>query len=515
MMPIQVTATPSVKLENDRRSAGFASSIWSDRFLGYVSNTMSSEDEMRHMKLMEEVRKMLVAALEKPSKNLDLIDAVHRLGVSRHFEKEIDGLIQKLHKIYEMQDHDHDDLYTTSLLFRLLRQHGHRISCDMFNKFKNDKGNLKESLIQDVRGMLSLYEATHLRVHGEDILDKAFLFTTTHLASMASNSSPPLARPIKHALRQSIHRNIPQVSDIQRWWKDLDFKTKLPLARDRVVECYHWILAMYFEPEYSLGRRITSKVIAITSIIDDIYDVYGKFEELEAFTEAIQRWEITAANQLPEYMKLAFQTLLDIYCEIEEYMAAEGKLNRVHYAREALKKLSRAYFEEAKWFHQKYVSRMEEYMRVALVTCCYFMLATTSCVFMGDVATKEAFDWILNDPKILTAASTVCRLLNDIMSHEFEQKRGHVASSIECYMRQNEATRQEAVDEFYKQVEDAWKDINEECLYPTSVPMPLLMRVVNPTRVTDVRYKDTDGYTFAEIVLKDFIRSLLVDPVPV
>ncbi|GLT83381.1 hypothetical protein SLE2022_016740 [Rubroshorea leprosula] len=66
MMPIQVTATVSVKLENDRRSASFASSIWSDRFLGYVSNTMGSENEMKHMKLMEEGRKMLVDALEKP-----------------------------------------------------------------------------------------------------------------------------------------------------------------------------------------------------------------------------------------------------------------------------------------------------------------------------------------------------------------------------------------------------------------------------------------------------------------
>jgi hypothetical protein len=34
------------------------------------------------------------------------------------------------------------------------------------------------------------------------------------------------------------------------------------------------------------------------------------------------------------------------------------------------------------------------------------------------------------------------------------------------------------------------------------------------TRVIDVIYKDEDGYTHAEIVLKDFVASLLVDPVP-
>jgi hypothetical protein len=35
--------------------------------------------------------------------------------------------------------------------------------------------------------MLSLYEATHLRVHGEAILDEALVFTATHLESIASH----------------------------------------------------------------------------------------------------------------------------------------------------------------------------------------------------------------------------------------------------------------------------------------------------------------------------------------
>ena len=75
-----------------------------------------------------------------------------------------------------------------------------------------------------------------------------------------------------------------------RWWKDLDFATKLPFARDRVVECYFWIVAVYFEPQYSLARKILTKVISMTSILDDIYDVYGTLEELEPFTEAIERF---------------------------------------------------------------------------------------------------------------------------------------------------------------------------------------------------------------------------------
>ena len=52
---------------------------------------------------------------------------------------------------------------------------------DVFNKFKDNRVNFKESLIKDVRGMLSLYEATHVRVYGEDMLDETLKFTTIHL----------------------------------------------------------------------------------------------------------------------------------------------------------------------------------------------------------------------------------------------------------------------------------------------------------------------------------------------
>ena len=89
-----------------------------------------------------------------------------------------------------------------------------------------------------------------------------------------------------------------------------------------------------------------------------------------------------------------------------------------------------------------------------------------------------------------------------------------MASAVECYMKQCGATEEEAVNELRKDVSNAWKDINEECLYPTTVPLPLLVRVLNLARVMDVIYKDEDGYTRVGIVLKDFVASLLINPVP-
>ncbi|WRX29605.1 Terpene synthase, partial [Theobroma cacao] len=84
------------------------------------------------------------------------------------------------------------------------------------------------------------------------------------------------------------HQHKKEIIEIFRWWKDLDFANKLPFARDRLVEGCLWILGVYFEPQFSLARRMVTKVIAIISIIDDIYDAHGTFEELELISSAIE-----------------------------------------------------------------------------------------------------------------------------------------------------------------------------------------------------------------------------------
>ncbi|KDP39028.1 hypothetical protein JCGZ_00785 [Jatropha curcas] len=130
---------------------------------------------------------------------------------------------------------------------------------------------------------------------------------------------------------------------------------------------------------------------------------------------------------------------------------------------------------------------------------------------MGEIANKYAFEWVYNDPKIVRASTIVCRLMDDITSHTFEQKREQVASAVECYIKQHGGSEEEVEKLFRKEIRNAWKDINEECLKPTPVPMPLLERVLNLTRAMDVIYKDEDGYTNSHVI-KDYVASLLKDP---
>ena len=64
-------------------------------------------------------------------------------------------------------------------------------------------------------------------------------------------------------------------------------------------------------------------------------------------------------------------------------------------------------------------NKMDEYMTVALVTSAYPMLSTTSFVGMGDIVTKESFEWLFSfNPRFIRASSVVCRLMDDIVSHK-------------------------------------------------------------------------------------------------
>lgn len=81
-----------------------------------------------------------------------------------------------------------------------------------------------------------------------------------------------------------------------------------------------------------------------------------------------------------------------------------------------MKTLLQAYFVEAKWYNRNYTPTMEEYMGNALVSSGYRMLASTSFIGMGPIATEEAFQWLSNNPKILRASQIISRLMNDIDS---------------------------------------------------------------------------------------------------
>ena len=67
-------------------------------------------------------------ANDDPLKQLEFIDILQRLGISYHFENEIKDMLTMTYKNHcENDDWKINNLYATSLEFRLLRQYGFNI----------------------------------------------------------------------------------------------------------------------------------------------------------------------------------------------------------------------------------------------------------------------------------------------------------------------------------------------------------------------------------------------------
>ncbi|GMJ10482.1 terpene synthase 21 [Hibiscus trionum] len=538
-----------------RPIAAFSKNIWRDQFpltddLSQVFDSLTKEIDP----LKEKVKNMLMASTADPIENVQFIDTLIRLGVSYHFENDIENQLDSI-----FSSHQNDlfsgsdlDLNSTSVVFRVFRQYGFKMSCDVFNKFTDTDGKFKEALMDDVKGMLNLYEAAFLRIHGENVLEEALAFTTANLKSLAKKSSPNLAKQIENALDQPLNKCPPrlaartyvsfyeeeesrnetllkfakldfnrvqilhkqELSQMARFWDENKFSSELPYARERYVEGYTWLNSVFFEPCYTKWRVILTKIMVLVSILDDTFDAYGTPEEHQRLIDALKRWEMSALDELQDYTKVICKAVLVLFDEIAEEARKEGKSYSVPYAKDAFMGLVNNYQAEVKWYHDGYVPTFEEYMSVSMKTSTFDPCVAISFIGMGEVAEIQAFEWLRNDPKIMKATNVIGRLMDDIVSHKFEQLREHAPSSVECYMRQHTLSEELTLKDFKKLLEDAWKDINEECMRPTAVPRDLLLRPLNFARASYLCYKHGDGYTNWEY-MKDDIFALFVNPIPI
>ena len=89
---------------------------------------MQNEGYSNQLEDLKEEAKRVIKDARDTSSRLEFIDSMQRLGVAYHLEEEIKEAIDLVH----LDDTTTDDLSTTALRFRLLRQHGYPVSSGLF-----------------------------------------------------------------------------------------------------------------------------------------------------------------------------------------------------------------------------------------------------------------------------------------------------------------------------------------------------------------------------------------------
>ncbi|WCJ35036.1 Terpene synthase 5 [Euphorbia peplus] len=529
--------------ESDPPKPKFPPSVWGYSFSAspslrseYVTLTIEVEA------LKEEAKDMLIQSTEALIDTVEFIDLLCRLGVSYHFDTEIDQqldlIFTRLPSLIEQNDYD---LHQTALAFRILRQHGFKMSCDVFQKFKNQSGEFKDSLANDVKGMLSLYEAAFLGVRGEDILDEARRFTKKHLETLVSQDGDSSCnhlqkKHIKNALFSSFHQIVNRVQArkyiclyeedesrnetllkfakldynrlqclykdelalLSRWWKDLNLVVHHSKVRDRIVEAYFWAVGIQFQPEFGLSRILNAKYTTMVTVVDDTYDTFSNVDELQHFTAAIQRGTIDASDQVPEHLKPLYKAVIDLHNETET-----GARNS--FGEEAFKKWVRCEFVEKKWFDENYNPPLDEYLRNASITVSTHIYPAACFIGMENMVHLHEYNWLQNNSNVGEFVNLYFRLSDDIMDDEDNE-----VSCIKCYMKDHGVLRDKAMEEIQKMAENAWKDVNEEYMKLARVSRILLNFYMDELRSICYTYKLGDCFTNPENA-KDDITSLFLN----
>ncbi|KAL0391119.1 UNVERIFIED_CONTAM: Isoprene synthase, chloroplastic [Sesamum calycinum] len=540
-----------------QQSVSYQPSSWSYDFIqsigdDHMNHVMEVEEDARK-KMEDEVRCMLENEDVEPLVLIELIDDIDRLGIAYRFQETIDRALERvLLQSSQVEQKMHDNLHSCALCFRVLRRHGYHVSTDIFESFKDSNGNFTTSLATDVEGMLSLYEASHLALDGESMLDKAREFTSFHLKNMLGKMDMKSAMRVNRALELPSHHRMQRLEarwniemydkqdkaiqllrklatldfnlvqkvhqrDLQeasRWWRHVGLANKLSFARDRLMESFFWTVGMISEPQFSKCRVGLTKVVKLITVLDDIYDVYGSADELELLTNAVDKWDVNAVNDLPDYMKLFFFALYNTVNDMAYDTLKEQDQVIISQLKKVWTDLCKAFLREAEWRYKKEIPRFDEYLDHGWTSSSGVVLLTHTYFLTTQNITHEAIKALNDGHGLLRSPSTVFRLANDLSSSKDDVTRGETAKAVSCYMHETGASDEVASAYIGKLIDQNWKMINKENTYNSALFGKCFIQTAqNLARIALCQYQHGDAHTAPTDRSRNRVRSVIMEPI--
>ncbi|CAM8980238.1 unnamed protein product [Rhodiola kirilowii] len=502
-------------------------------------------------KMKQRVFDMLGCVSDR-SEQLELINDLKRLGVAYHFEKEIKTILNKIYYTNYVFDESCADLHSTAFTCMLFRQHGYAVPQDVLKPFLDDTGKFKLSLCADIRGLISLYEASYLATEGEAIMDEARAFATANLSKINTadayldvlsaraldmplhwrtdrsearwfieqayekkpNMSPLLLQFAKLDFNIVQAKYLEELRDLARWWKKLGFKKDLSFARDCLVVSYLWGIFASPYPQYETCRKALTKIIALISTVDDIYDIYGTLEEVELFTDAFHRWDINGMEQLPLYMKKCYLACFNCTNKIAYDVLFEKGSDVTSYVKKTWKILSSVFIKEARWFHSGYKPSLDEYMSDAWISVAVPISFIHVHLFDTSLLVEKQLQYLETNPDILKWSSIIVRLCDDLGTSPAEMMRGDTPKAIQCYMNDTGASEDAAREHVKTLVTEGWKKLNECVMEERILSATGVERLLNSVRAAHCFYQHGDGHGNQDGETKHLMSQLLFDPIP-
>ncbi|KAH0890433.1 hypothetical protein HID58_052862 [Brassica napus] len=466
-----------------RRSANYQPSLWDHHHLLSVENKYSKDESVHDRDLLKEnVRTMLNDERTTHLEQLELIDDLQKLGVSYHFEREIDNILTFTYHKDRRNFMEYDmeyDLHATALEFRLLRQHGFNVPEDVFDVFMENCGKFDS---HDINGLLSLYEASYLSTKSDTKLQKNIrVFATQQLRNFVdTHGSKDLSscdvEMVVQALDMPYHWRMGRLAT--RWYIDMYGKkhNKNPM------------LLEFSKLDFSIVQAVYQEELKYWRII------FGLLDKSKSLN--LGSWDVNRLDDLPEYMRLCF---LVVYNEVNNIgcdILRNKDINVIPFLKKSWADVCKAYLVEAMWYKGGYKPNLEEYMQNAWISISSpTIFVHFYCVFSEQLSVQVLETLSEHRQNIARCSSFVFRLANDLVTSPDEMARGDVLKSIQCYMNETGVSEEKARMHVQKMINDMWDEMNYEKIenHSSLIPQDFAETVINLARMSQCMYQYGDG----------------------
>ncbi|KAJ3670709.1 hypothetical protein LUZ60_008135 [Juncus effusus] len=177
--------------------------------------------------------------------------------------------------------------------------------------------------------------------------------------------------------------------------------------------------------------------------------------------------------------------------------------------------LCKAYLVEAKWYHDRYIPILDEYLENAWISISGHIVLTYALCMNEDVTANDLKHLMLGYPYIVRLISMICRLSDDLATSAAEMERGDVAKSIQCYMHEKGVTEFMAREKIKEMIWQYWKLVNSQVIWNSHLEEYFINVALNIPRMAQCVYQHGDGYGAPNEVTKNRVVSVLFEPIEI
>ncbi|KAM0916838.1 hypothetical protein ACQ4PT_009874 [Festuca glaucescens] len=293
---------------------------------------------------------------------------------------------------------------------------------------------------------------------------------------------------------QSVYQH--ELQHLDSWVKESRLD-QLPFARQKVAYFYLSAAGTMFLPELSEARIIWAKNGALTTVVDDFFDVGGSQEELENLTALAEMWDKhKEIEYYSEHVEIVFSAIYSLVNEVALKASRVQGRDVTGHLIEIWQDLLRNMMTEVEWRETGYVPTPEEYMENAVVSFALGPVVLPALYFVGPKIAES----VVRDREyieLFRLMSTCGRLLNDVQTYEREYKEGKLNSvSLLVLQSGGSMTISDARKELRRPIDKCRRDLLRMVLREDSVvPTPCKQLFWNMCKTCHFFYFRGDAFS--------------------